>query len=547
MPDTGRNWKSWLRRLGLGIILAVMLHGLSITPTLADALNTEPVFLNGQYLFDVPGAGDLTAQERSAAIETNLKPLVRDPGNYTVRVTNQLPNDPDGDGQLTNNPIIVANERYIMTVTENDSDVGDASSPLGQAEVWAETIDEALLQISVDRRGGFWFRTIVSTLAALVIALGIHWMAGRLWHTWLQPLVARISMSPDNVEGNLTGLNLLLRLMLLIVRFMVWFSAITYIANLFPVTRRFSYLVFDSLQDGVFARNLLLGERAYSLFDLLLLLVALLGLVIAASAITNLLRSRFLRATGISMASQEAIAILTKYAVILLGAVVILQLWGIDLSSIALVASGLGIGIGFGLQNIVKDFVSGLVMVFERPVQVGDFVDFGQVKGTITSIGSRSTIIRTLDHVSIIVPNSRFLESEVVNWSHSNPVSRLRVPVGVSYSSDPTQVKQALLEICEENQEVLLAPQPQVFFVGFGDSALNFELIVWISQPHRQVVIKSDLYYLIAASLRKHNIEIPFPQRDLHVRSGRLPIDIAHESQQLLNQAPKSGEDTNGM
>jgi small-conductance mechanosensitive channel len=258
-------------------------------------------------------------------------------------------------------------------------------------------------------------------------------------------------------------------------------------------------------------------------------------MVIVASALTNLMRSRVLRATGISLAAQEAIAVLSKYTLLLLGTVVVLQLWGIDLSSIALIASGLGIGVGLGLQGLVKDFVSGLVLVFERPVQVGDFVDFGEVKGTVARIGSRSTEIRTLDSVSIIVPNSRFLESEVINWSHGNPVSRIRLPVGVAYSADPQAVRSALLEACQSNQEILTTPAPQVFFLGFGDNAFNFQLLVWIAQPSRQLVIKSDLYFAIEACLRQHGIEIPFPQRDLHIRSG-LPLELSPEALLLLRQ-----------
>jgi potassium efflux system protein len=552
MPEIGADWRSWWRKLGLGIGLAMMMHLLAMAPGLTNGttppnLTTEPVFLDGIYLFDVPGAGNLNAQERARAIETNLNPLVQNPGDYEIEIKNRLPDDSSSGSQPTENPVIFANDRYIMTVTGNDAVVSKAKTPQDQAEIWAATIDETLAEVQIDRREGFWRRTLVNTLAAVLTALGIHWLAGRLWRQWLIPLVNRFSMSPDHVDRHLTGLKLLLRLGLFLIRATVWFSVATYIASLFPVTRRFSYLVFDSLQDGIFARNLTLGDRTYSLFDLLLLLVALLGLLIASSAVTNVLRSRFLRVTGISLASQEAIAILTKYTMILLGSVVILQLWGIDLSSIALVASGLGIGIGFGLQNIVKDFVSGLVMVFDRPVQVGDFVDFGQVKGTVTRIGSRSTEIRTLDHVSIIVPNSRFLESEVVNWSHGNSLSRLQVPVGVAYSADPQAVKKTLLEVCQDYQDVLPSPSPQVFFMGFGDSALNFELMVWITQPHRQVIIKSDLYYLIEAALRHHGIEIPFPQRDLHVRSGSLPIDISGEAQHWLQQWLKATEETNRM
>lgn len=536
MPP-GVPFHRWLVRLVCGLVLAVVLHGLG-GAVLAQAIDTEPVFLDGLFLFDVPAAGDLTAVERALAIETNLEPLLESAEPVDVRAEMRTV---AGSNETTqgSNPVILAGDRYIMTVTNADVRVGRAETLQAQADRWVNAIATALTQARSDRQEGFLVQALAKALAALAAALALHWLAGRMWHRWLRPLLDRFAFSPidpDNHDHEPTGLNLLFRLTLFLVRCAVVFAALAYIANLFPITRRISYRVTKSLREGLFDRSLMLGDRSYSLLGLLLLLAVLLGMVIMSSALTNVMRSRVLRATGISMAAQEAIAVLSKYTLILLGTVVILQLWGIDLSSIALIASGLGIGVGLGLQGLVKDFVSGLVLVFERPVQVGDFVDFGEVKGTVAQIGSRSTEIRTLDQVSIIVPNSRFLESEVINWSHGNPVSRIRLPVGVSYSADPQAVKVALLDACHKNQEILSAPAPQVFFLGFGDSALNFELLVWIAQPSRQLVIKSDLYFAIEASLRHHDIEVPFPQRDLHVRSGHLPIDLSPEAQQLLRR-----------
>ncbi|PSN10261.1 mechanosensitive ion channel protein MscS [filamentous cyanobacterium CCT1] len=536
MP-TGVSFPRWLVRLVCGLVLAVVLHG-SGGVVLAQAIETEPVFLDGLFLFDVPAAGDLTAAERALAIETNLNPLIE--RAEPVDVQAELRNVEGSDGAtLSSNPVILAGDRYIMTVTNADVQVGEADTLQAQADQWVNAIATALSQARSDRQSGFWVQALTKTLTALAAALALHWLAGWLWHRWLWAVLNRFAFSPidpDDPEHESTGLNLLFRISLFLVRCAIGFAALAYVANLFPLTRRISYRVTQSLREGLFDRSLLLGDRSYSLLGLMMLLAVLLAVVIVASALTNVMRSRVLRATGISIAAQEAIAVLSKYTLILLGTVVILQLWGIDLSSIALIASGLGIGVGLGLQGLVKDFVSGLVLVFERPVQVGDFVDFGDVSGTVTRIGSRSTAIRTLDHVSIIVPNSRFLESEVINWSHDNPVSRIRLPVGVSYSTDPQQVKVALLDACKKNQEILSAPAPQVFFLGFGDSALNFELLVWIAQPNRQFVIKSDLYFAIEASLHYHGIEVPFPQRDLHIRSGHLPIDLSPEVQQLLQQ-----------
>ncbi|MCA1994006.1 MAG: mechanosensitive ion channel, partial [Coleofasciculus sp. S288] len=204
------------------------------------------------------------------------------------------------------------------------------------------------------------------------------------------------------------------------------------------------------------------------------------------------------------------------------GLIVLLQIWGLDVRSLAILASVLGVGIGFGVQNITNNLISGLIITLERPIQVGDFVKVGELVGTVERIGARSTEIRTLDQVAIIVPNSRFLETEVINWSHGDPVSRLKLTVPVAYGSDIKKVQAALLEAAKNHPEVLVRPQPQVWFQGFGDCALNFDLLVWTGEPHKQYRVKSDLYYRIEASLRRYGIEVPFPQRDLHVRSPQL-------------------------
>ncbi len=533
MTITMANLPKWFKLNLLGLLLALL--PLVGQPALAQGVDTEPVFLDGLFLFDVPAAGDLTAPERARAIETNLAPLLVAGEPTAVRLENRFPSL--GDGAVPEgNPIIFAGDRYIMTVTQADADVGGAQTPDAQAEQWINALNQALEKAQVERQEGFWLRALTRAVIILAVALALHWLSGRVWYGWLKPLLSRFSFWPSDIDDRGTGLGFLFRLTLLLTRAVVWFLALSHVASLFPFSRRFSYLVSRSLQDSLFARNLLLGDRPYSLLDILILVAVVLGLVIAANAVTNIIKSRFLRITGISLAAQDAIAVLTKYTLILLGTVVILQLWGIDLSSIALIASGLGIGIGFGLQTLVKDFVSGLVIVFERPIQVGDFVDFGDVKGTVIRIGSRSTEIRTLDHITIIVPNSRFLDNEIINWSHGNPVSRIRLPVGVAYHSDPGQVKLALLAAAQKNQEILATPSPQVFFLGFGDNALQFELLVWIAQPNRQLVIKSDLYFALVDSLSQQGIEVPFPQRDLHIRSGSLPIDPSPAAQEWLHQ-----------
>jgi hypothetical protein len=186
------------------------------------------------------------------------------------------------------------------------------------------------------------------------------------------------------------------------------------------------------------------------------------------------------------------------------------------------VASVLGVGIGFGLQNIANNFVSGLLLNLQRPVRTGDFLSVGDLVGTVEKIGTRCTEIRTLDHVTILVPNSRLLEQEVINWTHGDPVCRLHVPVGVAYGSDLHRVRAALLEAARGHPDVLADPRPRVEFHGFGESSLAFELLVWTREPRHQHALKSDLNYRIEANLRRQRIQIPFPQRDLHLRSPQI-------------------------
>ena len=209
----GGYLRRWLPRLVWGLVLAVALHGLGALPGLAQLPETEPVFLDGLFLFDVPAAGDLTAAERALAIETNLGPLVEAADPVSVQAEVRRIEGSDG-ATLTRNPVIFAGDRYIMTVTNVDAEVGGTDDPEAQADQWTNAIAKALSQAQVERQSGFLVRAIAQALAALAAALLVHWLAGRLWHRWLRPFLDRFAFSPidpDNPEHEVTGLNLFFR------------------------------------------------------------------------------------------------------------------------------------------------------------------------------------------------------------------------------------------------------------------------------------------------------------------------------------------------
>ena len=511
-----RRWQQSLWQPLPVLLLVVALGFMLVSGGIAQTLDlsSAPVVLDGRPLFEVASTSQVNANERADTVSQELEEVVET--NVELVDTTEI---------RYRVPDLLVNDRYLMTVTQNDVELNNGDSPSTLADTWAEQIDQELQSAQAERSETVLQRRLLFSLVLLLLTVLAHQLIGYLWRRWQRPLIQRLTTPNDDDNTPPVGLNLLLSLLLSLIRFALWLSLISYITTLFPITRRWSYFFRRQVLEGFLRPNLRLGQTELSIFSLLLLLGILLGVVVVSGIVANFLRSRVLRLTSIDRGLQAAISVTAKYSMIFVGTVVVLQIWGLDLSSLALIASALGVGIGLGLQNIVKDFGSGFIIVFERPIQVGDFVAFGDFQGTVEHIGARSTEIKTLDQVSIIVPNSRFLEQEVINWSHRNPVSRIRLPVGVAYSSDPKEVKQVLIEASYQHPQVLSKPPPLVFFKGFGDSALNFELLVWIADPPKQLVIKSDLYFAIAAALRQNDIEIPFPQRDLHIRSGELPIN----------------------
>ncbi len=369
---------------------------------------------------------------------------------------------------------------------------------------------------------------LILSIVIILGAIALSWGLGML-RRYLSQILKQKLAGTDR-ESSTKGLDLFFAIIMSIARISVWLASILYIADLFAESRAISQQVRDVLTNSFTSPVLTLGRSSYSIINLSVLGALIFGLILLVRAIIGIFKERVLSLAGLNRGAQEAIAVIAQYVLIFIGTLVLLQLWGLDLSSLTILASALSIGLGIGLQNIAKNFGSGLILVFERPIQVGDFIEVGDLNGTVERIGARSTEIRTLDRVSIIVPNSRFLDSEVINWSHGNPISRLHLPLGVAYGSDPNQVRTVLLEAASTHPKVLASPSPSLLFKGFGDSSLDFELLIWTAEPDKQFLLKSDLYFLVYEVLNQHQIEIPFPQRDLHLRSGKVEMSSQLES-----------------
>ncbi|BDC99147.1 mechanosensitive ion channel family protein [Persicobacter psychrovividus] len=273
----------------------------------------------------------------------------------------------------------------------------------------------------------------------------------------------------------------------------------------------------------VFSTRIWSTDAGYiiTLGDLLHFFLATLLVIFLARGIRNLLIHRLFKNSPAIHPYRHTIGNVVRYLILIFGFMIVINSIGINLSSLYVIFGSLGVGIGIGLQNLTENFISGLLIMFERPVKVGDRIEVDDVNGIITQIGARATSVITNDNISIILPNSYLTNQAVTNWSHNNFRIRLRFPVGVSYNEDPEKVREILLSVVDEHKGIMKNPAPQVLFVNFGDSSLDFSLDVWTeSYLHKFDILKSEIYYNIFREFKANNIEIPFPQRDLHIRSG---------------------------
>lgn len=261
------------------------------------------------------------------------------------------------------------------------------------------------------------------------------------------------------------------------------------------------------------------GSIALSLADVLAFIVTIFTAIFLSRFITTVLDEDVYQRVRLGRGISFAISAVIRYGIILFGFILAVSALGIGMDRITILLGALGVGIGFGLQTIVNNFVSGMILIFERPIHIGDSVEVGTVKGIITRIGIRASTIRSFDGADITVPNGTLLADSVTNWTMSDRIRRIELPVGVAYGTDTDKVIEALNSALEGQEGILSEPKAQIIFHGFGDNSLDFILRAWVADNDEFISIRSDVALAMNRALTKYAIEIPFPQRDLHLRS----------------------------
>lgn len=364
--------------------------------------------------------------------------------------------------------------------------------------------------------GAPFFKTLLLIIGILGGAAIADWGIGR----WIQRQFGK------SRQSSRVPFQLFQHFAVFLFRLAIWLIAFYNLLTLVPGLQPFGDLLKEGL--AIFPDKLWesfntpffdLDRKPVSLLTILIFLVTTVLVFWGARVCSQWLRKSVLPQTRMEQGAQAAISTIISYTLAVIGFILLLRSVGLDLSSLAVIAGVLGIGLGFGLQELASNFVSGLTLLLEQQLRVGDFVEVDGVLGTIERISIRSTIVRTQDRLFVVVPNQRFFANNVINWTYQTSESRLHLPVNVAYGSDTVLVTEALLIAARAESRVLKYPPPQVWFKSFGDDAYQFELLVWINQPCDFEPIKSSLNFLIEQELSRKNIQIPFPQRDLWLKN----------------------------
>ena len=359
-------------------------------------------------------------------------------------------------------------------------------------------------EVSVPFVDGFSIDLI--EVAIFIVIFGVFLVLGGLLRRYLRRLFMQLQVGEDR-QGRA----------LWITHFVVGLVGLIAALNAFGAPR--------DLMRRLLSYSIPIGQTRLSVTSIAVAVAIVVASTLFARYLRVVLRDRVLPALQIPVNAEFLFLRFVQLTVIAFGVLVAVNLIGFNMNSVLVALGGLSIGIGFGLQNIASNFVSGVIMVFERPIKIHDRVTVGGTYGIVKAINMRSTVVTTPEDIDIIIPNSKFISETVTNLTHDNTRTRIKVPVGVSYESDEDLVKKVLLEVANSHPEIIKETNPNlpdvvppfVRFIRFGDSSLDFEMLAWIPSVMLRLETISDLHFMIRKKFREHGIVIAFPQRDVHV------------------------------
>ena len=480
--------------------------------SLTDSSDKADIVLDGRKLLEIGSSGNFSANQRAEKInsllQTKLQQYSKANSQQPLKITI------DKQSEWT---VIRVNGRHLLTVVENDLIPG--IMPQEQAEIWQGRLRLAIKQGIKERSPEYLKWTSKMIAIAFIVVTGIQFGL-----FCLKRLYNRKRLESSSQEWFARAI-----LGILILQALSWLIFIYYSIYLFPQTRTWQYYLWQSVSNTFNTKIFDFGgETAISLRQIMILVFLGIGWWLFVRWFSKLLKSKILPLTGFETTLQDSIAFLTHYGLLFLGFLLILNGGGIDFRSLTIIISALGVGIGFGLQNIAKDLVSGLILTLTRPIKIGELVEVGADKGLVLRIGARTTEISHVDRYIITIPNSRFIEETFKNW-HRSGLTRVKVYVDVAYDSDRDLVYKALLAAAQVyHPDILKHPPPKARFRSFGEGSLLFRVVVFIKDPFKEPKVKNHLQKHIDLNLRKYGIEIPFPQRDINLKIPQLDELVAN-------------------
>ncbi len=351
------------------------------------------------------------------------------------------------------------------------------------------------------------YGTIYSGYVAFLVLAGVRIMESLV----AVSLRTRVAQSLASIRFNVDSVQRRISRFLRMVAFVTW--AVVTLQTFHLMKPMLAWLA------GWLERRWQVGQVQISIASILLFFIVIWITLWISRIVRSLLNQDILPRASLSRGISSTVSMLVNYTILGFGILLALAAAGIRMEQFALVAGALGVGIGFGLQTIVSNFISGLILIFERPIQIGDTVEVGLLLGQVRRIGIRSSTVRTFDGAEVIVPNNDLIAGQVVNWTLSDQLRRIEVKVGVAYGTDPHRVLELLVNVAREHEKALTNPAPHALFLGFGDSSLNFALRFWTADFEHWIQTASEVTVGVNDALKEAGISIPFPQRDLHVRS----------------------------